>query len=204
MLICKNMLNVLNNHFIHKVVFLIMDTSIPIKDKRFFLQWFLKHYELKNYESRWLLEYLLTDEILLSNIHFTRQAEYCPRAIIVTATCSKEISFRFHKKHVMTTDVDKSFHDLRLKKHEPMYLQINFAKSYQNPYYLAVLEENPYAPKNIQLSEQDRQNAENILKYSLQEYKLKRLKQKIDVALETNNREEFHQLVDELNQIKKQ
>lgn len=181
-----------------------MCSSISIQEKKFFIQWFLKNYELKNRESRRILEYLLTDETLLNNIHFVREAKFCPRAIILTTTCSDEVSFRFHKQHVITNEVEKSFHDLRLCKHQPMYIQINFYNAYQNEYYIAVLEDNPYIPENIQLKEQDQMIAKQMLENILIERKQATLKKMIDHSLEKNNRKAFFKLVDELNKLEEQ
>src|SRR5690625_3730247 len=178
-----------------------MNISLTIQEKKFFIQCFLKHYELKKCECTWILEYLLTDDTRLNNIHFVSQAEYCPRAIIMTATCSDEIPFRFHKKHVITIDVDKSFHDLRLYQHKPMYLQINFYNSYQNPFYMAVLEENPYVHEDIAMKKQDQIIDEQILEKVLIDQRQTELKKKIDQALMENNRTDFIKLVDELNKF---
>lgn len=175
--------------------------KVSIQEKRFFIQWFLKHYQLKNHECSWILKYLITDDILLNNIHFVREAHYCPRAIIMTSCCSNDISFRFHKKHVITKDVDKSFHDLRLHKHQSMYMQINFYQSHQHPNYLAVLEENPYAPKDTLARKQDRVIAQRLLEYSLYKYKQKLFKKRIDRALDENNQEEFYKLVNQLQTL---
>ena len=53
----------------------------------------------------------------------------------------------------MTTDAEKSFHDIRLNRDEDIYIQLNFKSSFQNANYVAVLEENPYLPKHIEVNE---------------------------------------------------
>ena len=48
----------------------------------------------------------------------------------------------------MTTDAEKSFHDIRLNRDEDIYIQLNFHESSSTlPQYVAVLEENPFMPK---------------------------------------------------------
>ncbi len=47
----------------------------------------------------------------------------------------------------------KSFHDIRLNRDEDIYIQLNFKSSFQNANYVAVLEENPYLPKHIEVNE---------------------------------------------------
>jgi len=178
-----------------------MTIQIPLKDKKKFIRWFLKHYELKKRECNWILEYLLTDTLLLNNVHFVTQAEHCPRAIIMSTVCSDEISFRFHKKHVITIDLDKSFHDLRLNKHRPMYMQINFYNSNQHPLYIAILEENPFVPEHSEIKRRDWMVAEQILEKTLIESRRALLKKQIDHSLAENNREDFYKLVEELNTL---
>ena len=68
--------------------------------------------------------------------------------------CVSEVPFRFFKENVMTTDAEKSFHDIRLNRDEEIYIQLNFQSSFQTPQFAAVMEENPFMPKNIQISEQ--------------------------------------------------
>ena len=64
--------------------------------------------------------------ILLQNVHFTDEAHYCPRAMVISTTKSESIPFRFYKGNLMTADAEKSFHDLRLHEDEKMYIQLNF------------------------------------------------------------------------------
>ena len=52
----------------------------------------------------------------------------------------------------MTTDAEKSFHDIRLNRDEDIYIQLNFKSSFQNANYVAVLEENPYL-QHIEVNE---------------------------------------------------
>ena len=66
------------------------------------------------------------------------------------------------KQNVMTTDAEKSFHDIRLNRDEDIYIQLNFKSSFQNANYVAVLEENPYLPKHIEVNEKDRLLAERF------------------------------------------
>lgn len=179
-----------------------MNCSISVQDKKSFIQWFLERYTLKSCGSKWILEYLLTDETVLSNTHFVRGVKCCPRGIIMSTTCSNEIAFQFHKEHIVTIDVDKSFHDLRLHKQKPMYIQINFYNAYQNPYYIAVLEDNPYIPEDIALKKQDQVVVNQLLEKSLEDFKRDRLKKKIDQSLDENNQEAFFQYVNELKQLK--
>ena len=49
----------------------------------------------------------------------------------------------------MTTDAEKSFHDIRLNRDEDIYIQLNFKSSFQNANYVAVLEENPYLQSTL-------------------------------------------------------
>src|SRR5690625_2922447 len=90
-----------------------MYTPISIQDKKEFIQWFLKHYELKQWETNYLLTYLTTHENLLTNMHFVKDVSDCPRAIVIASTCSAEPSFRYYKKQVVTDDAERSFHDIR-------------------------------------------------------------------------------------------
>ncbi|CDO02045.1 hypothetical protein OPHB3_1365 [Oceanobacillus picturae] len=178
-----------------------MQTPISIQDKKGFLQWFLNHYQLKKRESVWILNYLVNHDEILANVHFVREAKFCPRGIIMTSHCSEETPFRFYKNQLVTTDAEKSFHDIRLNHNEPLYLQLNFKKSYQNAAYVAVLEENPYIPDEYFITEKDQQIAEDLLERSIYTFKRSYLTQEIDLALDKMDQKRFLDLSNELKKL---
>ncbi len=115
--------------------------------------------------------------------------------------CVDDVPFRFYKGNVMTTDAEKSFHDIRLNRDEDIYIQLNFRASFHSPQYVAVLEENPYAPKQAQVSENDQRLAEQFLERSIYEFRRGRLMKLIDEALDRHDEEAFRRLTDELNKL---
>ena len=144
-----------------------MTASVSVGEKKEFVRWFLKKYQMKRRECVWILNYLISHETLLNNVHFVEEAHYCPRAMIMSVTTSSGIPFSFYKGSIMTADAEKSFHDLRLHPEEDMYIQLNFQMLPPSPEYLAVLEENPYMPKYLHISEKDKRIAEDMLAESL-------------------------------------
>ena len=115
-----------------------MTAMIPVAAKKDFVRWFLKRYKLKRRECVWILNYLLSHEHLLQNVHFTDEAHYCPRAMVMSTTGSESIPFRFYKGNLMTADAEKSFHDLRLHPDDKMYIQLNFPNRHSCPQYASV------------------------------------------------------------------
>lgn len=179
-----------------------MSTSISIQDKKSFINWFLTHYQLKKRESVWILNYLINHESLLSNVHFIREARFCPRGMIISAQCSEEVAFRFYKDHIVTTDAEKSFHDIRLNRHEPIYIQLSFKNSHQNAEYNAVLEDNPFLPDDFFITKREKQLAKEFLNYTLFEAEKKQLLSKIDHALDQQDKTKFIKLTKKLNQLR--
>jgi len=102
----------------------------------------------------------------------------------------------------MTSDADKSFHDLMLSPNERMYIQLNFPHVPPNPLYLAVLEENPYMPKNLHISERDRMIAEELLNTSMLAFQEEKLLREIDEALDQGDKERFLELSNLLQALK--
>lgn len=178
-----------------------MNAPVSVNEKKDFIRWFLNHYQLKRRECVWILNYLMSHDKLMEKVHFVEQAQYCPRGIIMSTHCVDEVPFRFYKANVMTTDAEKSFHDIRLNREEDIYIQLNFHASFQAPQFAAVLEENPYMPKNLQLSEKDRQIAEQFLSSSMDKFRRERLIQQIDDALDRHDEEAFIRLTDQLQQL---
>lgn len=179
-----------------------METPVSVNEKKEFIRWFLNRYQLKRRESVWILNYLMSHEKLLEKVHFVEDAQFCPRGLVMSTHCTKEVPFRFYKENIMTTDAEKSFHDIRLNRNEDIYIQINFRASHLCHQYALVLEENPFVKDKLLLTEKDRQYAEQFLNMSLKKYQEEKVLLAIDEALDTQNEERFHQLVHELRKIR--
>ncbi|WP_339250006.1 ReoY family proteolytic degradation factor [Sporosarcina sp. FSL W8-0480] len=179
-----------------------MTAMVPVAAKKDFVRWFLKRYKLKRRECVWILNYLLSHEQLLQNVHFTDEVHYCPRAMVISTINSESIPFRFYKGNLMTADAEKSFHDLRLHPDEKMYIQLNFPNSNTCPHYASVREENPFLPAELQVSARDRKIAEKLLEESVASMSLDLLMKRVDEALDANDRERFLVLSAMLNDMK--
>lgn len=178
-----------------------MKAMVPVDAKKDFVRWFLKRYKLKRRECVWILNYLLSHENLLENVHFTDEAHYCPRAMVISTTKSESIPFRFYKGNLMTADAEKAFHDLRLYENEKMYIQLNFPNNYVCPNYASVREENPFLPTYLQVSETDKRIAQQLVDESIENMTRETLRKGIDEALDRNDKERFMQLSAMLNDI---
>jgi uncharacterized protein YpiB (UPF0302 family) len=180
-----------------------MATPVSVNEKKDFIRWFLNHYQLKRRECVWILNYLMSHDQLMERVHFVDQAQYCPRGLVMSTHCIDKVPFRFYKENVMTTDAEKSFHDIRLNRDEEIYIQLNFNASNQAHQYVAVLEENPFMPKHLQINENDREVAEQFLKASIERFQRERLLSQIDEALDKQDRSTFIHLTKQLNSLKK-
>src|SRR5699024_10555569 len=179
-----------------------MSTSISIQDKKVFINWFLDNYQLKKREGVWILNYLINHESLLSNVHFIREARFCPRGMIISARCSQEVAFRFYKEHIVTTDAEKSFHDISLNRQEPIYIQLSFKNASQSAEYNAVLEDNPFLPDDFFITKREKRLAEEFLNYTLFKAEENRLQKKIDDALDCRDHANFMHYTNKLKKLK--
>lgn len=137
----------------------------------------------------------------MENIHFVEHAEYCPKAIILSTVCANDVSFRFLKENIVTSDIEKSFHDIRLNPEEHVYIQLNFLHSNKNPHYGLVIEENPYLPESLQPDKQFAIWTDFILDEALVQFKQKKLNEQIDEALNNGDKARFLELTEELNKL---
>ena len=80
--------------------------SVPLNEKKAFIRWFLKNFQLKRREGVWILNYLLSNDDLLEHVHFVDEAHYCPRAIVMSTVDTTSIPFRFYKDNIMTSDAE--------------------------------------------------------------------------------------------------
>ncbi|WP_455919552.1 ReoY family proteolytic degradation factor [Priestia megaterium] len=176
-----------------------MTTPVTVNEKKEFVRWFLTNYQLKRRECVWILNYLMSHDQLMKRVHFVEQAQFCPRGMVMSTHCVEDPPFRFYKENIMTTDAEKSFHDIRLNREEDIYIELNFRSLYSSPQYVAVLEDNPYMPKANQTNEKDRVLAEQILEESIQKFQRSKIMELIDKALDENDKEEFQRLSEYLN-----
>ena len=181
-----------------------MATPVSVNEKKEFIRWFLNHYQLKRRECVWILNYLLSQDQLMEKVHFVDHVEYCPRGMVMSTVCVDDVPFRFYKGSLMTTDAEKSFHDIRLNRDEAIYIQLNFKDRHKSYQYAAVLETNPYMPDIVQISDEDRELANRFLKHSQIAFQIEILKRKIDHALDHDDREAFMQLTEQLKEIRTQ
>lgn len=178
--------------------------SISVEDKKDFIRWFLNHFQLKRRESVWILNYLINHDALMEKVHFVDEARFCPRGIVISTQCVDEVPFRFYKDQIMTTDAEKSFHDIRLNRNEPVYIQLNFDNANQSVKLAAVLEENPFMPEDYFITEKEKSIAKRVLNESLFQFQLNRIQSEIDSALDEGNKEKFNKLTKELKTLKEQ
>ncbi|WP_302328478.1 ReoY family proteolytic degradation factor [Salirhabdus salicampi] len=175
--------------------------TISVLQKKRFIQWFLNNYQLKRRECVWILNYVMNHEHVLKHVHFVREARVCPKGIIISAKCVDDPPFRFYKEQIMTSDPEKSFHDIRLNDHESIFIQLNYKKANQCPRYAGVMEENPYLPEDYYITEKDQQAAEKMMNHVLYNFQVKKIQAAIDQALDDGDKEKFHMLIEQLNQL---
>ncbi|MGM0899893.1 ReoY family proteolytic degradation factor [Mesobacillus maritimus] len=178
-----------------------MTTPVSVNEKKDFIRWFLNHYQLKRRECVWILNYLMSHDQLMEKVHFVDNAQFCPRGLVMSTHCIDEVPFRFYKENIMTTDAEKSFHDIRLNREEEIYIQLNFHASNKAPQFAAVLEENPFMPKKLHIDEKDRLIAEKFLVDSLYQFQKEKLTTLIDEALDRQDKEAFVELTEKLKKL---
>ncbi len=179
-----------------------MKTPVSVDEKKEFIRWFLNNYQLKRRECVWILNYLMSHDQLMRNVHFVEGAKYCPKGMVMSTHCVDDVPFRFYKSNIMTTDAEKSFHDIRLNREEDIYIQLNFRTAYSSYQYAAVLEENPYLPNNLPGNEQDQHIAESILEESLNRFEEERLLKLIDVSIDERDHAQFTLLSNRLKRLR--
>lgn len=176
-----------------------MEQTISIDDKRSFLKWFLRHYQLKNRECVWLLNYILSDNQMINILRFVDTITDCPRAMMISEKNTQDPPFLYRKGTVETSQPEKAFHDIRMDTTELIYVKLIFPDSSRSSEYVSVLEENPYALK--QLHVQYGKVAEQLLQESMLNFQKEKLYQSIDQALEKGDKEQFQQLLAEWNKL---
>ena len=179
-----------------------MASSVPLIEKKTFIRWFLKNFQLKKREGVWILNYLLSEDALLRNVHFVEDAHYTERGIIMSSVDDEGVPFRYYRGKMMTQDAEKCFHDLRLNSQDHFYIQMNFPGAYTYINYLAVVEQNPFVPTNVPVSMQDEMTVVQVVENSLFLQQEEKLLQQIDKALDVGDKEKFYELTEALAKLR--
>ncbi|EPD52798.1 hypothetical protein HMPREF1210_01178 [Paenisporosarcina sp. HGH0030] len=176
-----------------------MNSTVSVEDKKVFVRWLLKRYQMKRAECKWILSYLLTHDEIMKNVHFVEEAHYCPRAMVMSVSESNGVPFRFYKGELMTANAEKAFHDMRLNPEEDMYLQLNFPQTNELE-YLNVLETNAFIPKYLQINYKDREFAEQVTQHLVKAQAEFSYEQMIDEALDKGDKDRFMELTQKVVQ----
>ncbi|MDN6161285.1 MAG: YpiB family protein [Atopostipes sp.] len=181
-----------------------MNNKITNQQKKSFLKWLTKNYRFKVRESLWILDYLYNHDTMLAKSRFVEGVDQTPRGIYMSVSDQEQVDFVLYKNGHSYENPMKAFHEVRLNWSSTLYLEIDFEKSWQSEEYLAVLEDNPYAPWNEQITKESIAEMKKSLRYeSLVQQKDSLLKE-LDQALESGDQKEFNQLsseVQKLNQL---
>jgi uncharacterized protein YpiB (UPF0302 family) len=178
-------------------------TTITVSQKKEFMKYLLNNYTLQRRESVWILNYLMAHDSLIEKVHFVEDAMYTPRALILATRCSDKPAFKFYKSHLVTTDADKAFHDIRLNRDEDIYIEVFFKSRHASMQWFEVLEENAYY--EAELKEKgipgDKKIATNLLQNVEYNYKMSILDRLIDQALELGNKDAFMMFTEQRNML---
>lgn len=183
-----------------------IEQLISVDEKKHFLKWFISRYELKAKECIWLLNYILSDDHLISLLRFVQSIEKCPRAMFISERCTKSVPFLYRKERVETNEPEKAFHDIRLYQDDPIYLQLDFVGVAQSAPYLSVLEDHPFAASDLE--ERYGKEADQFMHHSEKAFLLEKLNLQIDQALKEKDEGRFraltNQLIDLQNKMKEE
>jgi uncharacterized protein YpiB (UPF0302 family) len=173
---------------------------IHVSEKKYFIKWFLENYELQNREAEWLLQYLASNDHVLEKVHFVDNFKNLPKTILMSTKCVQMTPFKFYKNRRVTSDVEKAFLDIHNHPNEEIYVGLFFKDRNLSPEYAAVLENNP-----VDLSRETDAlislQAELILDYAVRDYRLAKLYEQIDLALDRRDEQRFAELTTNLKKI---
>ncbi|PWI57061.1 YpiB family protein [Sulfoacidibacillus thermotolerans] len=169
-----------------------MKNVITVADKKHFITWFLEHYELRNPEAEWLLQYLASNDQLLAKVHFTEQFRNSKKSILMSTTCVQMTGFKFYKNKRVTSDVEKAFLDVHTHPDEDVYVTLYYRGRSDCVHYLSVVENLQEAmskatPTDILIELQ----VELLLDHIEQTHRKEQLLRAIDEALDRMDRDAF-------------
>ncbi|CAI3341700.1 YpiB family protein [Enterococcus cecorum] len=175
--------------------------AITLSQKKKFLSWFITSQTFNRREVSWLVNYLISHEAILNNVHIVEKAQDTPRGLVIQTMDFSDIPILLFKDQVEFVDVDQIFHEIRFHWQDDLYLECRFKDAWQESIYLGVLEDNPYASWNDNLDSQFVSQVDNYFNDLARENQKRDLMTKINQALEANDEATFAQLSSELKAL---
>lgn len=163
-------------------------------EKRNFLEWFLKSFELQKKECTWLLSYLMSNEQLLEKLRFVHELDPAKRMLLMSTKCVKDVAFQFSKGKLMTTDVERAFHHIRLYPEEDIYIKLSYERAELCSQYAAVREDDLMEEYKITSNSWYSLFAEMILDEAIEKFQKEKLYKEINQSLEEHNKVKFMEL----------
>ncbi|MHC5248246.1 YpiB family protein [Enterococcus sp. HY326] len=175
---------------------------IEVKEKQNFLNWLVANVSFKQRETIWILNYLANHEAILANVHFVEQAEKTTRGLQIRDESFVGSAMTLFIKDKAFFDSDQIFHEIRLNWKNPLYLECFFRDAWKNSLYLSILEDNPAAPWNEQISSEVTEEIERFFQQEELRQKIDLLYHQVDLAIEKGDQNGFLELSTEINQLK--
>lgn len=174
------------------------------QEKKIFLKWLTNNYQFEVREALWILDFLYNHQTILKKSHFVEKVEQTPRGIYISVSDLDKVDFVLYKNGHSYNNPMKAFHEVRLNWSSDLYLEIDFENAWQSKEYLAVLEDNPYAPWNEAITDELIIEMKNALKVESYIQAKKRLVRKIDEALAVEDQENFIELSRKFEQLEEE
>ena len=176
-----------------------MDQTVSLKEKKEFIRWFLKKHQMKRRECVWILNYYLSHDELLENLHFVEDVLHTPRSMMMSVDGGQGTPFQFNNGTLNSANAEKAFHELRMHPNEDMYIQLNFPNVPASIEYLTVLEENTFLSKHVRpVNEEYSKIAEELIEHVMKLSYQENLNRMIDEALDNGDKELFMQLTSQM------
>ncbi len=135
----------------------------------------------------------MNDDALMERVHFINRSDSTPKALVISAQGIEQIPFSFRKKHHVTTDCEKAFHDIRLNQTEEIYIELHFQDRSSDSHYLSVLEDNPFLPETKEKADEIEREAVAFLDDSIRKFQIEKLNAEIDQALDVGDKKNLYE-----------
>lgn len=170
---------------------------IHIEKKKEFIRVLLSEYVFKRREVVFLLNFMYQNEDILEKTHFVDDPENLNNVLIMKTRGSKtdEPDFNFIADDEIILDVEEAFKFIKDNKERDYYVVIIAKNLFDFESYVEVLEENSKANLPAEYGE----IADEIIEKIQKDFQIKYIREKIDEAIDNNDREAFLKYSNELN-----
>lgn len=172
--------------------------KLKIDRKQLFIRWFLRQYQPKRMEAKWLLDYIVSYPAVMERVVFVSDYRLYPESIFISTKGTNEPGFLFKHGDNLSEDIEGYYYQMQPTDAHPIYIEIRFPNAFECTQFTSVLEEDPSLAF---LTSYEKQEVKYVIMMARAAHKRDSLLKQIDDCLDRRDATDFENLAYKLKEL---